>query len=87
LSRMCDLSRERERAQAGLRYWAWLTTICTLIGYGYHPEGALVWVVGFVVTDISVLRFSGLGPRNQMPFSIAYSLDMLLPTIRLREKD
>lgn len=79
-------SKERERAQATLLRRAWLTTIDVAIGYGYHMEWALVWVAGFVFTGIAVLRFSGEGPRNLMPFGIAYSFDMLLPIIRLREK-
>ncbi len=78
--------KQRERAQASFSYWAWLTTIRALIGYGYHLEWALVWVAGFVVTGIAVLRFSGQGPKNRMPFGIAYSFDMLLPIIRLRER-
>jgi hypothetical protein len=78
--------KERERAQAPFLRRAWLTTIDVLIGYGYHLEWAVVWVTAFVLAGIAVLRFSGQGPRNQMPFGIAYSFDMLLPIIRLREK-
>jgi hypothetical protein len=78
--------KERERAQASFLRRAWLTTIDVFIGYGYHLEWALVWVAAFIVTGIAVLRFSGQGPRNQMPFGIAYSFDMLLPIIRLRER-
>jgi hypothetical protein len=78
--------KERERAQAAFLHRAWLTTIDVLIGYGYHLEWALVWVAAFILTGIAVLRFSGQGPRNQMPFGIAYSFDMLLPIIRLRER-
>jgi hypothetical protein len=78
--------KERERAQATFLRRAWLTTIDVLIGYGYHLERALVWVAAFILTGVAVLRFSGHGPRNQMPFGIAYSFDMLLPIIRLREK-
>jgi hypothetical protein len=78
--------KERERAQATFLRRAGLTTIKVLIGYGYHLERAVVWVAAFILTGIAVLRFSGQGPRNQMPFGIAYSFDMLLPIIRLREK-
>jgi len=42
-------------------------------------------VLGFVVLGALVLRVSGEGAANHMPFGIAYSLDMLLPVIRLRE--
>jgi hypothetical protein len=78
--------KERERAQATFLRRAWLTTTGVLIGYGYHLEWAVVWVAAFILTGIAVLRFSGQGPGNQMPFGIAYSFDMLLPIIRLREK-
>ena len=74
--------KERERAQATFLHRVWLTTIDVLIGYGYHLEWALVWVAAFILAGIAVLRFSGQGPRNQMPFGIAYSFDMLLPIIR-----
>ena len=78
--------KERERAQATPLRRVGLTTIDVLIGYGYHLEWALIWVAGFILAGIAVLRLSGQGPRNQMPFGIAYSFDMLLPIIRLREK-
>jgi len=77
---------ERERAEATFLRRVWLTMIKLLIGYGYHTEWALLWVAGFVVAGIAVLRISGQGPSNQMPFGIAYSFDMLLPIIRLREQ-
>lgn len=78
--------KERERAHATLSHRVWMTTIDVLIGYGYHLWRALAWVAGFILAGIAVLRFSGQGPRNQMPFGVAYSFDMLLPIIRLREK-
>ncbi len=34
---------------------------------------------------VIVLRVSGEGPRNHMPYGIAYSFDLLLPLVRLRE--
>ena len=49
-------------------------------------EWALIWVVGFLLAGIAALRLSGEGRKNGMPFGIAYSFDMLLPIIRLREK-
>jgi hypothetical protein len=78
--------KERERAQAGLLRRAWLTTIDLLIGYGYYIEWALFWIAGFLVIGVVVLRVSGEGRRNSMPFGIVYSFDMLLPIIRLRER-
>jgi hypothetical protein len=34
---------------------------------------------------VAVLRLSGEGKRNCMPFGVAYSVDMLLPIIHLRD--
>ncbi len=38
-----------------------------------------------VMLAASALRFSGEGRRNSMPYGLAYSFDMLLPVIRLRD--
>lgn len=56
------------------------------IGYSYHVEWTLIWIAGFLIAGIAVLRVSGEGRRNGMPFGVAYSFDMLLPIVRLREK-
>jgi hypothetical protein len=64
----------------------WLTAIQWFIGYSYHVERTLFWIAGFLIAGIAVLGISGEGRRNGMPFGIAYSFDMLLPIIRLREK-
>jgi uncharacterized protein YjbI with pentapeptide repeats len=82
-------SKQNERAQAlaqgqPLQY-AWLTATKWFIGYGYHPERALYWVVGFIIAGIVTLRISGEGPKNHMPYGAAYSFDLLLPIIRLRK--
>ena len=79
-------SKERERAQADFPRILWLTAMKWFIGYSYHVERTLFWIVGFLVTGVAVLRISGEGRRNRMPFGIAYSFDMLLPIIQLREK-
>jgi len=56
------------------------------IGYGYRIHYALYWCFGFVAVGVIVLRVSGQGRAHGMPFGVAYSLDMLLPIIRLRER-
>jgi hypothetical protein len=78
--------KERERAQsAGWRY-IWMTANKWVIGYGYHLERAFWWVFAFVAFGIEVLWMSGEGQRNGMPYGIAYSFDLLLPIIQLRER-
>ena len=49
-------------------------------------EWALLWIVGFVLIGITALQISGEGRKNGMPYGIAYSFDMLLPIIRLRQR-
>ncbi|MEK6708434.1 MAG: hypothetical protein AABY81_06485 [Pseudomonadota bacterium] len=78
--------RERERSQATSARRVGLTILKWVIGYGYYPERSVLWVFGLVVMGAVVLRVSGEGSRNGMPFGLAYSFDMLLPVIRLREK-
>jgi uncharacterized protein YjbI with pentapeptide repeats len=79
-------SRERERSEATGRAWAWLSLLKWAIGYGHHPEYSVLWAFGFVAFGAIVLRVSGEGPRNGMPYGLAYSFDVLLPIIRLRDK-
>ena len=78
--------RERERSAASSLQYAWLSTLKWSIGYGYHVEWALIWVIGFIAAGMGVLWVSGEGRRNQMPYGITYSFDMLLPIIELRKK-
>jgi hypothetical protein len=78
--------KERERAQAPFLHRTWLTAMKWFIGYSYHVERALIWIAGSLIAGIAVLLISGEGRRNGIPFGIAYSFDMLLPIIRLREK-
>jgi hypothetical protein len=77
--------KERERAQSPFLLYIWHTAIKWLIGYGYHLEWTVRWVTGFLIAGVIVLKLSGEGRKNNMPYGIAYSFDMLLPIIRLRE--
>jgi len=56
------------------------------IGYAYRPYYTVVWVIGFALLGMIVLRLSKQGPANGRPYGIAYSIDMLLPIIKLRDK-
>jgi hypothetical protein len=75
--------RERERSEATGRAWAWLTALNCVIGYRHYRYFATFWVIGFVAAGAFILRVSGEGPRNGMPYGVAYSFDMLLPIIQL----
>jgi hypothetical protein len=78
--------KQQERTQAGFSRRVWLIALDWFIGYGYRIDRALIWVAGFLFGGVAVLRLSGEGQRNGMPYGIAYSFDTLLPIISLREK-
>jgi hypothetical protein len=78
--------RERERNEATGIEWVWLTTLKWVIGYGYYPQRAIFWAIGLVLMGAIVLRVSREGPRNEMPYGLAYSFDTLLPIIKLRDR-
>jgi hypothetical protein len=56
-----------------------------LIGFGYRIYYAFWWALALVIAGALVLRLSGEGKRLNMPYGIAYSIDMALPIIHLRE--
>lgn len=76
---------ERDRAP----FWGkiWLTAMDWLIGFGFHLERSLYWIAGFLIAGVLVMWLSGEGTRNNISkYGVAYSFDMLLPVIKLREK-
>ncbi len=74
--------RERERSEAGIGEWTWLTILKWVIGYGYYPERSAVCALVLVVFGAIVLKVAG----EKQPFPLTYSFDMLLPVIHLREE-
>jgi hypothetical protein len=77
--------KQRERQEVGGPQRVWLTALDWFVGYGYHIERTLYWVAGFILAGVVVLRVSGEGRRHGMPFGLAYSFDLLLPIIHLRD--
>jgi hypothetical protein len=77
--------RDREREESTGWRWLWLTTLDYLIGYGYYPARAIGWALGLLVLGVCVFWISGQGRSNGMPYGLAYSFDLLLPIIKLRE--
>jgi hypothetical protein len=77
---------ERERKESG-GWWRrlWLLPFKYSVGYGYRPWRALIWAAALVLLGAEVLQISGEGLRNNMPYGFAYSFDMLLPIVKLRE--
>jgi len=76
-------NRELESTPFPANIKLWLERV--LIGYGYRTRYAVMWVSGFIILGAIVLRFSGEGRRNRMPYGIAFSFDMLLPIVKLRD--
>lgn len=85
-------SRERERKESNLSLAKWLTlwALKLSIGYGYCYFLALFWIALLVVIGTFILD---LVQEHERPSIISglldsafYSLDMLLPVIRLRER-
>jgi hypothetical protein len=64
-----------------------LFLLWSFIGYGYHIYYSLLWALFFILFGAIVLRVTGEGPRNGMPYGLTYSFDMLLPFVSLRERD
>ena len=79
--------REHERERATGSKWWGLTLLNATIGYGYGTRYffALFWMVAFVMLGAVVLRTSGQGRANKIPWGLSYSLDHLLPIIELRK--
>jgi hypothetical protein len=78
--------KERERSEATGLNWLWLTLLWIFIGYGYRIWYAFLWVILFVAIGACIFRRTEEAKRNKMPYGFAYSFDMLLPIIKLRER-
>jgi len=55
-----------------------------IVGYGYQPTRALIWISVLIGIGAVVLKFTKQGIQNNLPFGLSYSLDMLLPIVKLR---
>jgi len=80
--------KERERAAARGIHRVVLEGLKYTIGYGLGAERyarTLIWVGGFVLLGVAILRVTGEGQRNAMPYGVVYSFDMLIPVIKLRD--
>ena len=77
--------KERERSSALMGESLWLFLKNWAIGYGYKIGRAIYWAILFVIAGAVIFRTSKEAKENRMPYGIAYSFDMLLPIIKLRE--
>ena len=78
--------RNRELSETkSISNWLGLFLLKIFIGYGHRIYYAFFWLLGFIAFGVVVLKVSGQGPAHGMRYGVAFSLDMLLPIIRLRE--
>jgi hypothetical protein len=92
-------SKERERnGVATIKYWLFLTVLKYLIGYGYGLRllfRPFWWVLSFTLLGALIIYFNREGKekrilKGHIPcflWCILYSFDMLLPIIKLDERN
>ncbi len=82
-------SRERNRTETatGLN-WFGLTILKYVIGhgYGYRIFISLIWVIVFGGVGTILMRINKEGKERNISWCIFYSLDLLLPIIKLDER-
>jgi len=80
--------RERKRTETatGLN-WFGLTILKYVIGYGYgyYIFYSLIWIILFIVTGMLCVWWNKEGSKRGILWSLFYSLDIMLPIIRLDE--
>lgn len=78
-------ARERERENAKGLDKVWLTLQHEFTGYGIYTGYLIVWVFFLVLFGMFFLSFSGQGISNKIQYGFYYSVDMLLPFIKLNK--
>ncbi len=77
--------KKRERSEATWLNWLNLILQEIFVGYGYRIRYTFGWVIALTLFGAFMLWKTGQGLSNNVPDSIFYSLDMLLPIIKLDE--
>jgi hypothetical protein len=78
-------AKQRELEQLPAMDSALLFMQKLLIGYGYRIWYVWFWIFAFIAAGVAVLRISRQARRHRLGSGLAYSIDMLLPIIKLRE--
>jgi uncharacterized protein YjbI with pentapeptide repeats len=76
--------RERRETSSWLN-WLNLTLQYFFVGFGYRISFTFFWAIALTLIGAFVLKSTGQGLSNNMPYGFSYSLDMLLPVIKLNE--
>ena len=61
----------------------WLWVVWLTVGYGYYNLVVLLWMALFIGVGVVALQWSGEAERLGI-LGLAYSIDMLLPIVKLR---
>jgi hypothetical protein len=77
-------NQERDRSPWQDKVWLWVSYLT--VGYGYNPIASIYPIAIFICFGWFALRVTGDCKRHEIPLGLAYSFDMLIPLIRLREK-
>ena len=84
------VSRDRELVTALLRWdpihASYLAFSKFIIRYGYQMWLPIIWAFLFIIIGATIFRRTIEAKHECMPYGIAYSFDMLLPLIKLRER-
>ncbi|MBO1224924.1 MAG: hypothetical protein JYX80_10910, partial [Candidatus Scalindua sediminis] len=80
-------SRERKRSEVvtGLN-WCGLTILKYAIGYGYRIYYSILWIIFFIIAGMFCVWRNKEGRERGIIWSLFYSLDIILPIIRLDER-
>jgi hypothetical protein len=88
--------RQRNRVTSWRRWYSKLWNILqdVVIGYGYEPTRAFLWLIGLFALGVVLFRYVstpywiGTGHRSfTLSNSVGYTLDLILPTSALQERD
>jgi hypothetical protein len=88
--------RQRDRVTSWRRWYSklWNLVQDVVIGYGYEPLRAFLWLIGLFALGVVLFRYISTpysiatGHRTfTFSDSVGYTLDLLLPTSALQERD
>ena len=96
-ARLIQLDKYRQRNRTtGWDHWyskLWNMVQDVAIGYGYAPMRALIWLLGLLVLGVLLFRYgtkpfpiSGMHGTFTLNNSVGYTIDLILPTSALDER-
>lgn len=77
--------RDESRRRKGWLDWTIASISMLTIGYGLYPLRSVIWILLAIIAGMLVLARTGQGKANQLGTGFWYSLDLLLPIIKLSE--